>query len=405
MRAYERLLHYVTYDTASDPNCEAHPSSARQLVLSQELARELTELGLADVSVTDAGYVLATLPATAGWENKPVVGLIAHIDTSPDLSGKDVKARIVAPYDGGDVELGHGYVLSSREFPDLKKYEGQSLIVTDGTTLLGADDKAGVAEIMTALEQLLTTGAPHGTLKIAFTTDEEVGRGVDCFDVKAFGADYAYTVDGGDLDYYAIETFNAAAADIRITGRNIHPGSAKGKMINAARIACEFDSLLPAAERPEFTEGREGFFHLQNVEANEEAAHMQYIIRDHDRARFEHRKQQLQTVADLLADKYGRSVVQCRINDSYYNMYEVLKNYPDIEKKIVRAMKAAGIDAPKAEPVRGGTDGARLSFMGLPCPNLPTGGYNFHGRYEYISAEAMDTAVQLLLELVKPENV
>lgn len=401
MRAYERFLNYVKFDTASDPECSEHPSTKKQLELSKFLAAELKDLGLNEVEVTGAGYVLATLPATAGLEDRPTVGLIAHIDTSPDISGANVNPKIIENYNGGDIELGAGYTLSPNEFPALLKHKGSSLIVTDGTTLLGADDKAGIAEIVAAVEQLIETGAPHGKIRIAFTTDEEVGRGVDCFDVKGFGADYAFTLDGGDLEYYACETFNAASAVIEIKGKNIHPGTAKGKMTNAAMLAMEYDRLLPEKERPEFTAGREGFFHLNSLTGCEENAKLKYIIRDHDREIFELRKQTAQSAADKLNEKYGDGTVTATITDSYYNMYEVLKNYPDIEGKIVAAMKAAGIENPKAEAVRGGTDGARLSFMGLPCPNLPTGGYNYHGRFEYISIEAMDTAVNIILELLK----
>lgn len=400
MKAYERLINYAKFDTTADAECLNHPSTEKQKLLSNHLAKELAEMGLCGVQVTDAGYVLASLPATEGCKERPAIGLIAHIDTSPDISGQGVKPQVFKNYDGGDVAIGHGYVLSPKEFPELASHRGKTLITTDGSTLLGADDKAGIAEIMAALDCIIAEKRPHGELKIAFTTDEEVGRGVDCFDVPAFGAQYAYTVDGGEIDRYSCETFNAAAAVIEIRGKNIHPGSALGKMINAAMVACEYDSMLPQRERPQYTSGREGFFHMNYLRGCEEEAKIKYIIRDHDRACFEERKKKAAAAADQLNLKYGEGTVTATITDSYYNMQEILKDYPQIEAKIIEAMKAAGIENPISEPVRGGTDGSRLSFMGLPCPNLPTGGSNFHGRFEYITAEDMETAVKIILSLV-----
>lgn len=399
MRAYERFLNYVKFDTASDPDCMEHPSTKKQKALSSYLADELKALGLVDVCVTKAGYTLGTLPASAGREGDPAIGFIAHIDTSPDISGKDIHARLIKNYDGGDIELCPGCVMSPAVFPHMLDHKGETMIVTDGSTLLGADDKAGIAEIVAALETIITEKRPHAALKIAFTTDEEVGRGVDCFDVPAFGASYAFTLDGGEINRYSCETFNAAAAVIDINGKNIHPGDAKNKMLNACTLAMEFDALLPAGQRPQYTSGREGFYHLNNMTACEEHAKLKYIIRDHDREKFEQKKQLVSDAALFMNRKYGDGTVAAAVTDSYYNMYEILKNYPDIEQKIVKAMRSVGLD-PVSEPVRGGTDGARLSFMGLPCPNLPTGGHNYHGRYEYITVEAMDKAVDIILALI-----
>ena len=401
MKAYERLIAYAKYDTTADHESMTHPSTEKQRLLADALAGELLELGLKGVEVTKAAYVLAELPATPGCEKLPAIGLIAHIDTCPDISGSGVNPQLFRNYDGRDVSIGNGYLLSATEFPELAEQAGKTLITTDGSTLLGADDKAGIAEIVTALERIIDEKLPHGCLKIAFTTDEEVGRGVDCFDVPAFGADYAYTVDGGDIDKYSCETFNAAAAVIDIKGKNIHPGSALGRMINAAMLACEYDSLLPARERPQFTSGREGFYHMNYLSGCEESAKIKYIIRDHDRAAFEARKQRAAEAAEELNRKYGAGTVTATVTDRYYNMQEILKDFPAIEAKIIEAMKEAGIENPISEPVRGGTDGSRLSFMGLPCPNLPTGGHNFHGRFEYITVEDMDTVVSIILNLVK----
>lgn len=404
MRAYERFLNYVKIDTQSDHFSDACPSTEKQHDLQIVLERELAELGLSGIRRTETGYLYATLPATKGFENSEAVGLIAHVDTSPDISGANVNPRIIESYDGGPLVLDRDgkYVLSPDRFPSLLKYIGQSLIVTDGTTLLGADDKAGVAEIITALERIIEQSIPHRELRICFTPDEEVGRGVDGFDADYFGAKHAYTVDGGSLDCYSIETFNAASAAVTVTGENIHPGSAKNKMKNSILYAMEFNSMLPEMERPDCTEGYEGFYHLDNISGDVEKCVMRYIIRDHDAAKLADKKEKMQTVASLLNGKYGEGTVELVIKDSYRNMREVLDGCPQVVERLVNAMKRAGIENPVALPVRGGTDGARLSFMGIPCPNMPTGGQNGHGRYEYISVEAMDKVVDIILGITAP---
>lgn len=404
MTASERLIAYAKYDTASDPDSASSPSTEKQKRLSEALARELAQLGLADARTDDYGYVYASLPASKGAESATAIGLIAHVDTSPDAPGANVRPRIVKNYQGGDITLNEqqGISLSPRDYPYVEDYRGQDLIVTDGTTLLGADDKAGVAEIMTALERIISEKLPHCALKIAFTPDEEVGRGVDHFDVKGFAAPYAYTVDGGLTDSYNIETFNAASAEVIIHGRNIHPGDAKGKMRNASLIAMEFNALLPEHMRPDRTEGREGFYHLCSVSGAEEECRLRYIVRDHDRAEFERKKQRLCDIKKQLDEKYVEGTVELHVCDSYYNMREVLDNYPEIAERAVKAMKAVGVAEPKAVPVRGGTDGSRLSFMGLPCPNLPTGGRNGHSRFEFTSVQELNKVVDMLLALVRP---
>ena len=398
----QRFLKYVKFDTQSDEETNLTPSTPGQMIFAQYLERELRDLGLEDISLDDNGYLMATLPANTS-RRVPTVGFIAHLDTSPDLSGKNVNPRIVKAYDGADITLNEakGIVLSPSEFPELLHYVGQDLIVTDGNTLLGADDKAGVAEIMTAAEYLLThPEVRHGKIRIGFTPDEEVGRGVDFFDVKAFGADFAYTMDGGFEGELEYENFNAASAKIEIQGRNVHPGYAKDKMINAIQVACELNALLPAWERPEHTEGYDGFYHCIALNGTVDQAQISYIVRDHDSARFEARKNYMQECVDLLVRKYGEGVLTLTLKDSYYNMRKMVEPHPQVIDKAIEAMKMAGVE-PLVKPIRGGTDGARLSFMGLPCPNIFTGGMNFHGRYEYCSLTTMHKAMQVILNLAQ----
>jgi len=398
----ERLLKYVSFDTESAEEMEQVPSTEKQFRLAEYLVEELKAIGAQDVELSDHCYVYATIPATTE-EDLPVLGFIAHMDTSPALSGANVKARIIENYDGEDVVLNQekNILLSTVEFPELTGYKGQTLIVTDGTTLLGADDKAGVAEIMTMAEQLLAhPEIKHGKIRIGFTPDEEVGRGVDFFDVDGFGADYAYTVDGGALGELEYENFNAASGKVRIHGKSIHPGSAKGKMVNAILVGMEFQSLLPVFQNPIYTEGYEGFFHLDGMHGGVEEAEMFYIIRDHDNEKFEEKKQMFATCAEFLNKKYGSGTVEIEVIDSYQNMKEMLEPNMHLIENAKKAMEELGI-TPIITPIRGGTDGARLSYMGLPCPNLCTGGHNFHGKYEYIVVESMEKIVDLLHKIVE----
>lgn len=397
----ERFLKYVSYDTQSSEESTTFPSTEKQKVLLEALRDEMQVLGMTEVTMDRYGYVMGTVPASKGYENAPVIGFIAHVDTSPDMSGKDVKPRIVEEYDGGDLVLNGHLTMRVEEFPELAFFKGHTLIHTDGTTLLGADDKAGVAEIMTAAEYLMAhPEVKHGKIRIGFTPDEEVGRGVDFFDVKAFGADFAYTVDGGMEGELEYENFNAASAKIEIQGRNVHPGYAKDKMINAIQVACELNALLPAWERPEHTEGYDGFYHCIALNGTVDQAQISYIVRDHDSARFEARKNYMQECVDLLARKYGEGVLTLTLKDSYYNMRKMVEPHPQVIDKAIEAMKMAGVE-PLVKPIRGGTDGARLSFMGLPCPNIFTGGMNFHGRYEYCSLTTMHKAMQVILNLAQ----
>lgn len=401
--ATERFFRYVVIDTESAPDREQIPSTEKQKDLARLLVSELKELGVADARTDDHGYVYGSIPASPGKENAPRLGLIAHMDTSPAVSGANVRPRIEKSYAGGDIVLNpeKGILLSPREYPALLDYVGQDLVVTDGTTLLGADDKAGIAEIMAAAERLLRDPSlPHGEVKLAFTPDEEVGRGVDLFDVKGFGANFAYTVDGGALGGLDYENFNAASLKLTLHGKSIHPGSAKGQMINALALAMEFHSMLPAFERPEFTEGYEGFYHLDELHGSVESAHAEYIIRDHDRARFEEKKERVRRICAYLNEKYGQERFEAVITDSYYNMREPLEPHMHLIENAKAAMAALGIE-PQVEPIRGGTDGARLSFMGLPCPNLCTGGHNGHGRFEFVSSQSMEKIVELLLKIVE----
>ena len=401
MRVEERLLKYVSYWTTSDEECRQIPSSERQFELGKVLEQELRDLGLEKVTLTDHCYVYGLLPATKGYADKPAVGFISHMDTAPDFSGKDVKPQIIPDYDGNDVLLkGSGAYLKVSDFPTLKTLKGRTLITTDGTTLLGADDKAGVAEIMTAVEQIITEKKPHGDIWIGFTPDEEVGSGADLFDLDYFKAKFAYTVDGDYEGEVAYENFNAASASFEITGVNVHPGEAKDIMINAALVGCEIASLLPENETPAHTEGREGFYHLTDFSGDIAHAKVNYIVRDHDKATFEKRLDTLRGIEQKMNEKYHTDTVKLNIQHSYSNMLEVIeknKYVVDIAKK---AIKNVGLE-PVSRPVRGGTDGARLSFMGLPCPNLGTGGYGFHGPFEHISVEGMDTAVSVIKEIVK----
>ena len=396
MTVIDRFLKLVSYPTTSDENSETCPSTPRQLALAEGLVRQMQEMGIADAHVDADGYVYGTIPANCE-KALPVYGLIAHMDTAPDAPGENIRARVTGPYTGGDVVLNEEkhIVLSPEEYPQLKNAVGKRLIVTDGTTLLGADDKAGVAESLSAAELLLTSDRKHGTVKLAFTPDEEIGRGADRFDVAGFGADYAYTVDGGAIGELEYENFNAASAKIVIRGKSIHPGSAKGQMVNAALVAMELHGLLPALETPYYTDGYEGFYHLTGMQGETEQAELQYIIRDHDRAKFEARKAVMQKVCAEIDRRYGAGTVELTLRDSYYNMKEKIEPCMFLIENAKQAMEQLGIE-PKVVPIRGGTDGARLSFEGLPCPNLCTGGENFHGRFEYIPAEDMERITQLL---------
>ncbi len=402
MNVLERFLKYVKIDTQSDEATGTSPSTMKQHDLTKVLVQELEEMGASDIFYDkEHCYVYATIPASEGYEDSPVIGFIAHMDTAPSMSGKDVNPQIIANYDGQDILLNptQNIVLKTADFPEIKKYIGQDLVVTDGTTLLGADDKAGIAEIMTMTEYLLNhPEIKHGRIRIGFTPDEEIGCGPDYFDVKLFGADYAYTVDGGALGELEFENFNAANAKVIIHGCNVHPGSAKGKMKNAILIAQEFQSMLPNDENPMYTEGYEGFYHLDSIEGTVECTKMDYIIRDHDRNKFEKKKTLFLQVAEFINSKYDESTVEVDMKDSYFNMREMIEPHMFLIDYAKEAMEELGIE-PIITPIRGGTDGARLSFMGLPCPNLCTGGENFHGKYEYISIQSTEKIVELLIKL------
>lgn len=399
MTVYERFLKYVSFPTTSDENNECCPSTEGQRVLAKELCRELLELGISDARVDEHGYVYASIPANC--DGMPSIGFIAHMDTASDAPGENIKARMI-DYQGGDITLNEeqGIVLKLEDYPYVADLAGQRLIVTDGTTLLGADDKAGVAEIVAAAEKILNSDIKHGRICIGFTPDEEIGRGADLFDVEGFGADYAYTLDGGGLGEIEYENFNAASAVVKIHGRAIHPGSAKDKMINAVRIAAEFDSMLAPDEIPERTEGYEGFHHLLSIEGETEESVSKYIIRDHSKEKFNAIKAEFERVASALNARYGEGTVELILRDSYYNMKEVLEDKMYVVDRVTAAMERLGM-TPTAVPIRGGTDGARLSFMGLPCPNLPTGGGNYHSRFEYVSVDAMEKCIDLIVEIVK----
>lgn len=405
MDVLERFLRYVSFDTQSSEENGTTPSTQKQKLLGQALADELRALGLADARMDRYGYVYAHLPATPGREGEPCLGLIAHMDTSPSASGEAVKPQVVR-YEGGDLPLNRelGVVMELSRFPMLAKYAGQELVVTDGTTLLGADDKAGIAEIITTVEYLLAhPEREHGPIAIGFTPDEEIGEGADHFDLDAFGAAAAYTVDGGELGELSYENFNAAGAKITVHGLSVHPGSAKDTMKNAALIACQLVGMLPPAQVPEHTQGREGFYHLCDLAGDVTEAQLSVIIRDHDKEKFQARKDLVKNAVEFLNHQYGEGTVELELKDSYYNMREPLQEHMELVEKARAAMEKVGI-TPVEEPIRGGTDGARLTFMGLPCPNLSTGGFNFHGVHEAIPVEAMEKMVEVLLHLAAPEQ-
>ena len=393
----ERFLRYVSFDTQSCEESETCPSTAKQKLLGAALVEEMKEMGITDAHMDENGYVYGTVP---GDPKLPTIGLIAHMDTSPDASGANIKTKIVE-YTGEDICLNEekGIFLREKDYPSLKNHHGKNLIVTDGTTLLGADDKAGVAEIMSAAEFLLTTRMNHATLKIGFTPDEEIGRGADKFDIKGFGADYAYTADGGTIGEIEYENFNAAGAAVEFTGLNIHPGAAKDKMVNSQLIAMEYNSLLPAQQRPEYTSGYEGFIHMVGMKGEVEQSALYYIIRDHDMEKFNRKKAVMTAAADFINAKYGEGTCMLSIRDSYFNMKQCIEPVMYVVDRAKKAMKAVGMD-PREVPIRGGTDGARLSYEGLPCPNLCTGGENYHGRFEYIPVEDMELCVKMLVEIL-----
>lgn len=401
MELKERFLKYVGFDTQSDENSTSFPSTDKQLILLRALKEEMEQMGMTEVTMDEHGYVMGTIEASEGYEHRPVIGFLSHVDTSPDMSGAAIKPQIIQNYDGEDIPLGGDVVMKVEEFPELKFFEGHTLITTDGTTLLGADDKAGVAEIMTAAEYLLNNPeVKHGKIRIGFTPDEEIGRGVDYFNVEAFGAKFAYTVDGGMEGELEYENFNAAGAKLSISGRNIHPGSAKDKMVNAIQLAMEVNALLPVTMRPEHTEGYEGFFHLVGIKGEVEQAEMSYIIRDHDRAKFEQKKELIKKAVAFVNERHGGDFVHLMLKDQYYNMREMVEPHPEIIEKAMEAMEQAGVK-PIVKPIRGGTDGSRLSYMGLPCPNLFTGGMNFHGKFEYVSLNSMYKEVLTIVNLVR----
>ena len=401
MEAYERLLRYAVCNTASDENAGTTPSTPGQHVLAKALGQELEAVGLHDVYVDEHAYVYGKLPASPGLEDRTPVGFIAHLDTVPVPEGTPIRPCLVKDYDGGDLPLGDsGLTLSPAMFPHLTDLAGQTLIVTDGHTVLGADDKAGAAEILTAMERLIEAGTPHGPISVCFTPDEEIGHGAALLDLERFGARYAYTVDGSDVDEVEYETFNAASARIDIRGVEVHPGSAKGVMVNASLVAAEIIAALPPEETPARTEGYEGFYHLCDMEGDVGAAHLTYILRDHDRDKFEARKTALERITAEINARYGEGTAELTVRDQYYNMAEKIHEHPEVLEKAREAIRAAGGE-PVSSPVRGGTDGAQLSFRGLPCPNLGTGGYCFHGPYEHITAERMERMTRVLIELAK----
>ena len=398
----DRFLRYVAFDTSSNPDSQSQPSTNKQFALLEQLRKELQGMGVEQVEVDKNGYLMATIPSNIE-EDVPAIGFISHVDTSPDAPGCGIRPQIIENYDGKTIVLNKekGVVLDPVEFPELKDYVGQTLITTDGTTLLGADDKAGVAEIMSAAEYIMEHPEfRHGEIKIGFTPDEEIGRGVDRFDVARFGAKYAYTMDGGAIGELEYENFNAASAKVHIQGRNIHPGYAKDKMLNAILIGSEFNDMLPVWQRPEYTEGYDGFIHITKFTGVVEEADIQYIIRDHDFGLFERKKKMLQECADFINCKYGEGVITLEIKDQYYNMKKQIEPHYHIIEKAVKAMEEAGIKA-NIRPIRGGTDGARLSFMGLPCPNIFAGGLNFHGKYEYLPVQSMEKATEVILNIIR----
>ncbi len=400
MKAYERLLNYIKISTPSCPTSGTTPSTECQFELAKVLVEELKALGVENAHMDDQCYVYADIPATEGYEKCTRLGFVAHMDTAPDFNGYDVKPQVITEYDGQDVVLGEsGRVLKVKDFPELANFKGRTLITTDGTSLLGSDDKSGIAEIMTMVERILSEKIPHGKICIGFTPDEEIGEGADHFDVEKFGADLAYTLDGGMEGEIEYENFNAAGVNVIFHGNNVHPGSAKDIMLNAQLVAMEFHAGLPADETPAKTEGYEGFFHLTDMEGTVEKAKLQYIIRDHDCEKFEARKVIVAEIAEKLNEKYGAGTVELTMKDQYYNMKEMIEPHMDLIEYAKEAAKEAGVN-PKVVAIRGGTDGARLSFMGLPCPNLGTGGFGFHGPYEHVTAEGMDICVDIVLKIV-----
>lgn len=399
-KVVERFLSYVAYDTKSDAETGVTPSTPGQMVLANKLVEELKEIGMSDITIDENGYVMATLPANTNKEI-PTIGFIAHMDTAPDYSGANVNPQFVENYDGGDIKLNETTVLSPKDFPELKDYIGKTLITTDGNSLLGADDKAGIAEIITAMEYLIKNPEiKHGTIRVGFTPDEEIGAGADHFDVEKFNADFAYTLDGGGIGEIEYENFNAASAKIVINGRNVHPGSAKNKMINSQFIGMELNSMLPSNERPEHTEGYEGFYMLNGFSGSVERTEMSYIIRDFFKDSFEAKKANIIRIAEEVNKKYGEGTVEITVKDSYYNMKEKVEPVMHVVDTAVEAMKALNI-VPKVVPIRGGTDGARLSYMGLPTPNLFAGGHNFHGKFEFVPTESIEKAVELVVKIIE----
>ncbi len=398
----ERFLRYIAIDTMSDENSETCPSTEKQYNLLNLLKKELEEMGMKEVAIDENGYVYATLPANTD-KKVPVIGFISHVDTSPDMSGENVKPQIHKDYNGEDIILdkANNIILATSLFPELKKLKGHTVITTDGSTLLGADDKAGIAEIMTAMDYLINhPEIKHGTVKVAFTPDEEIGRGVDKFNVKKFGAEYAYTMDGGSEGELEYENFNAAKLTVKIQGRNVHPGYAKDKMLNSMLIAMEYNQLLPVNMRPEFTKDYDGFFHLIKMEGTVENSTIVYIVRDHDREKFEAKKEMAKKVGDFLSERYGKDVVKVELVDQYYNMREKVEPVMHIVENAKKAMELAGVK-PRVMPIRGGTDGSKLSYMGIPCPNIFAGGMNFHGRYEYVSLNTMQKAVEVIVKITE----
>ena len=401
MNIIERFLNYTKFDTQSAEDSQTVPSTPKQLDFARYLKEELEHEGLQDVEMDDKGYIYATLPANTDTDI-PTIGFISHYDTSPDCSGADIKARIVEKYDGHEIVLSEGIVLSPRKFPELLAHEGEDLIVTDGHTLLGADDKAGIAEIVQAMVYLQEhPDIKHGTVRVAFNPDEEIGMGAHHFDVEKFGCQWAYTMDGGEVGELEYENFNAASAKVNIKGISVHPGYAKGKMVNANALAAEFAALLPKDETPETTEGYEGFYHLIGIQANTEQARLSYIIRDHDREHFEQRKRFVKTCANRMNEKYGEGTVTADVNDQYYNMREKIEDgNMHVVDLVLKAMEEAGV-TPKVRPIRGGTDGAQLSFKGLPCPNIFAGGINFHGPFEFVPIQSMEKAMQVIVKIIE----
>ena len=393
----ERFIRYAKEFTTSDPESATYPSTERQMVFMRNLVKELEEIGCSDVELDKFGYVMATIPAK-GEENAPVVGFIAHVDTSPDFSGENVQPQIIADYDGKAIRLKNGVVIDPAEFPEILQYKGQTIITADGTTLLGADDKAGVAEIVTAAEILLKSEIKHGKIRLGFTPDEEIGKGTDHFDVKKFGADFAFTLDGGEIGELEFENFNAAGAKVVVKGRSVHPGAAKNKMINAALVAQQIISKLPANERPENTEKYEGFFHLTDIKGNVEKAEIHWIIRDHDSVKFENRKNLLKEIVQQINSEYEKRIAEIEITDQYFNMRQKIEPVMHIVEIAKQAMLQAGVE-PKVRAIRGGTDGARLSYEGLPCPNIFAGGHNFHGPFEFVPVQSMEKAVEVIVNI------